>query len=134
MVEHGEIRAALSNALVAMMKEFYGKGPTAAKSFALTVFDPDANPPRGWWHWIVLDIPANVHEFAAGTVPRAVRQATNSFGDAGYGGPCPPPGPLHHYVFTLYALDTAHVDGTPDAATFAKHALAHATLIGTYAR
>ena len=33
MPEHGELRAALSNALVALMKEHYGKGPTAAKSF-----------------------------------------------------------------------------------------------------
>lgn len=108
--------------------------PAATKSYALTVFDPDANPPRGWWHWIAFDIPANVHAFPTGSVPAGVRQASNSFGEVGYGGPCPPPGPPHHYVFTLYALDAAHVSGAPDAANFAKHALAHATLTGTYAR
>jgi uncharacterized protein YbcI len=43
-MEHGEIRAALSNALVALMKMHWGKGPTAAKSFlndeyVLTIFE-----------------------------------------------------------------------------------------------
>jgi hypothetical protein len=86
--------------------------PTATKSFALTVFDPDAHG-AGWWHWVVFDIPANVNAVAKGAgsggapLPAGAIQGLNDFGDSAYGGACPPSGSgLHHYEFTLWALET----------------------------
>jgi len=69
-----------------------------------------------------------------------VKQGVNDFGEVGYGGPCPPPGPAHHYVFTLYALDIAHLAAPAQlhGQTFVKivrpHIIASATLSGIYGR
>jgi Raf kinase inhibitor-like YbhB/YbcL family protein len=109
--------------------------PAAAKSFAVTVFDPDAKP-DGWWHWIVFDIPANAAALArGGPLPAGTVQGTNDFGEAGYGGACPPAGSgLHHYRFTLWAMDTAKLpfdhsaDGTTIGDYLKKHSLAKAVL------
>jgi hypothetical protein len=85
--------------------------PAATKSFALTVFDPDAHG-AGWWHWVVLDIPATADGLAkgagsGGALPAGTIQGANDFGDSAYGGACPPAGSgLHHYEFTLWALGT----------------------------
>jgi len=84
--------------------------PTAAKSYAVTVFDPDAHG-DGWWHWIAFDIPANVHSLPKGAsadaMPSGSVQGENDFGDKLYGGACPPPGSgQHHYEFTVWAFDT----------------------------
>ena len=83
--------------------------PADTKSFAVTMYDPDAPTGSGWWHWVVFNIPATTtslpknasatHELPAGTV-----QSRTDFGTTGYGGPCPPPGRPHHYQFTVYAL------------------------------
>ncbi len=85
--------------------------PATTKSFALTVFDPDAHG-AGWWHWIVFDIPASADALAKGAgsgaapLPAGAIQGANDFGDSAYGGACPPSGSgLHHYEFTLWALD-----------------------------
>src|SRR5262249_35694545 len=83
--------------------------PDGTKTFALVADDPDA--PRGTWvHWVLYDIPAAVHELAAGmgheeSLQNGAKQGKNDFGKIGYGGPCPPSGPAHHYYFKLYALD-----------------------------
>jgi len=79
-----------------------------AGSYALICVDPDA-PSGDWVHWVVYNIPAGsrslpesvpaIPELEDGTL-----QGTNSWGDAGYGGPAPPSG-THRYVFTLYALE-----------------------------
>jgi phosphatidylethanolamine-binding protein (PEBP) family uncharacterized protein len=62
--------------------------PKAAKAFAVTVYDPDAPTGSGWWHWSVINIPADVTALKA---------------DAG--GACPPQGDKpHRYIFTVYAL------------------------------
>jgi Raf kinase inhibitor-like YbhB/YbcL family protein len=91
--------------------------PAGTKSFALTVYDPDAPTGSGWWHWVVYDIPASVTELAegagdaGGSLPASAKQGRTDFGTAGYGGPCPPAGDKpHHYVFTLYALKVATID------------------------
>ena len=77
--------------------------PAGTQSFAITVIDPDGG---NWLHWLQFDIPADVVSLpeAVGG-PKTGIQGGNDFGALGYGGPCPPGG-THHYIFTLYALDT----------------------------
>jgi Raf kinase inhibitor-like YbhB/YbcL family protein len=107
--------------------------PAKAQSFALIVRDPDAPVAGGFYHWIVYDIPASANELSAATLKRA-RTGVATTGLAAYYGPCPPPGPAHHYVFTLYALDVARLDAdTPLSAQQLQrriqgHVLASATL------
>lgn len=112
--------------------------PKETKSFALTLFDPDAR--GGWWHWIVYDIPASVDRLGA-NLPPGAKSGRNDFGTTGYGGACPPPGSgVHHYRFTVWALPTATIPvaGTPTGKIVGPyleaHAIAHATLTATYQR
>ena len=79
--------------------------PVGTKAFALTMFDPDAPTGSGWWHWVVFNIPPNAKGIPAmGDLPTGSVQARTDFGAPGYGGPCPPPGKPHRYIFTVYAL------------------------------
>ncbi len=88
--------------------------PAGTKSFAVTIYDKDAPTGSGWWHWVVFDIPATTTELkqAAGDVskkllPAGAIQSITDFGQAGYGGPCPPEGDKpHEYLITIYALKT----------------------------
>jgi Raf kinase inhibitor-like YbhB/YbcL family protein len=90
--------------------------PKDTKAFALTMYDPDAPTGSGWWHWVVINIdphaggmPANAG--AGENLPKGAQQMRTDFGKPGYGGPCPPPGKPHHYIFTIYALkDLIQVD------------------------
>lgn len=82
--------------------------PGRAKSLALVMHDPDA--PVDFTHWVAYNIPPNARELAEGASPHATmppgsNEGLNDFSRLGYGGPCPPPGKLHHYIFTIYALD-----------------------------
>jgi Raf kinase inhibitor-like YbhB/YbcL family protein len=120
--------------------------PAGARSYALTLFDPDAGGGHGFWHWLVFDIPAGTSGLpgnagAGNGLPGGAVEVANDFGDAGYGGPCPPPGSgTHHYEFTLYALGTGEVPFGPDAnardlaAWLKSHALATTRLTGLYRR
>lgn len=82
--------------------------PNGTRSFVLICDDPDA--PRLWTHWVVYNIPEKTHAIAE-NCPRSEKladgsvQGTNSFGNIGYGGPCPPSG-THRYYFKLFALDS----------------------------
>jgi len=97
--------------------------PTGTRSFAVTVYDPDAPTGSGWWHWSVIDIPAGTTELkpdagnASGSnLPPGARQIRTDFGTAAWGGACPPPGDKpHRYVFTVHALKTDKLDVPPDA-------------------
>ncbi len=101
----------------------WGRLPRGTKSVAVTVYDPDAPTGSGWWHWVVYDIPATVHELpeGAGTkdghrLPVGSLQAVTDFGAPGYGGPCPPKGDRpHHYIVTVYAIKTAKLPVGPTA-------------------
>ena len=116
--------------------------PTNSKSFALIMQDPDA-PGGVFTHWMIYDMAISMIYLPKRMSPMAKvmggsMQGTNDFGDVGYGGPCPPPGETHHYVFTLYALDVAKcgVSGTfkgPDVlAAIRGHVLGQAALTGVY--
>lgn len=88
--------------------------PEGTKSFAITIYDPDAPTGSGFWHWVVFDIPASINELAtnAGNVelnlaPKGAIQSITDYGIKGFGGPCPPKGHgLHQYIITVYALKT----------------------------
>jgi Raf kinase inhibitor-like YbhB/YbcL family protein len=81
--------------------------PTGTQSFALLMSDYDAALAGGVRHWIVYNIPANVHQLQ-GNQPYT--EGTNSGGHMAYMGPCPPAnGEPHHYLFLLYALDVANI-------------------------
>lgn len=86
--------------------------PEGTKSFAVTMYDPDAPTGSGWWHWLIFDIDAKVNELKAnaGNIklklhPKKSIQSINDYSFNGYGGPCPPKGHgFHQYVITVYAL------------------------------
>jgi len=120
--------------------------PAGTKSFALVVTDPDAPDPKApkttWVHWVLYDIPADVHGLREAIpskgLPPGTLEGVNDWGKTGYGGPCPPIG-RHRYVHTLYALDTTLSElnrPTRAALTSAMqgHVLASVELIATYQR
>jgi len=84
--------------------------PQDTKSFAITMFDPDAPTDHGWWHWMVVNIPVGITSIPEGAGDINSKyfnigfQTINDYGEIGYGGPCPPPGPPHRYIITVYAL------------------------------
>jgi Raf kinase inhibitor-like YbhB/YbcL family protein len=105
--------------------------PSGTKSFAVSIYDPDAPTGSGWWHWVVYNIPPGVTSLPKGAgdmkkklMPKGAIQSRTDFGSAGYGGPCPPTGDKpHRYQITVFAVD---VDKLPDA----KNEMASAALVG----
>jgi Raf kinase inhibitor-like YbhB/YbcL family protein len=100
--------------------------PAGTKSFAITMYDPDAPTGSGWWHWVVFNLPASTTKLEQGAgdaggakLPTGAVQSRTDFGGPGYGGPCPPKGPSlknpHHYVFTVFALKVDKLDLGPDS-------------------
>ena len=100
--------------------------PKETKSFALTVYDPDAPTGSGWWHYVAVNIPTNRNKLPTnfGSVDQFkttgdVLQVRNDFGVYKFGGPCPPAGDKpHRYIFTIYALKSEKLD-VPETATAA---------------
>jgi Raf kinase inhibitor-like YbhB/YbcL family protein len=121
--------------------------PEGTKSFAISVYDPDAPTGSGWWHWTVFNIPANAAELPEGAgsdpskLPGGAVQGRTDFGKPGYGGACPPKGDKpHRYILTVYALKTDKLDLNPDASGamvgyyLNQNALAKASMTVTYGR
>ena len=122
--------------------------PAGTQSLALTVYDPDAPSGSGWWHWMVIDLPANTTALppnagtaGSATLPAGARQIRNDYGSFAWGGVCPPPGDKpHRYVFTVHALSVPKLD-IPDDATAAlagfmlnANAIATASFTALYGR
>jgi Raf kinase inhibitor-like YbhB/YbcL family protein len=120
--------------------------PPETKSFALTIWDPDAPTGIGYVHWIVFNIPATVTSLAANAgasvKPGGGIGGYSDFGTHAYGGPCPPPGDKpHRYIFTVSALDVPALTGAGPGTTYATltflmrgHLLAQGQLEGLYGR
>jgi Raf kinase inhibitor-like YbhB/YbcL family protein len=122
--------------------------PAGAKSLTLTIFDPDAPTGSGFWHWLVVNLPASTRKLAANAgvkgnarLPRGTVQARNDAGTAAYFGPCPPKGDKpHRYVITIYAVKVPKLSvgpGTSGAVVgFMLHfnAIAKASVTYTYGR
>lgn len=122
--------------------------PADTRSFAVTCYDPDAPTGSGFWHWVVVNIPASVNELplgagnpANGTLPAGALEIRTDTGRAGYAGPCPPEGDHpHRYVFTVFAVSTETLPVTADASAavvgFNLHftTIEKATLMGLYKR
>lgn len=122
--------------------------PAQTESFAITCFDPDAPTGSGFWHWVLVDVPASVTELARGAgsgdlsgLPAGAYHVRNDWGTANYGGAAPPEGDRpHRYVFVVHAVDVPklEIDATVAPAvvgfnlTF--HTLARAVLRATYQR
>lgn len=92
----------------------WNNAPKGTKSFAVTMYDPDAPTGSGWWHWVVFDIPStttslksNSGDVSLNLMPKEAIQSITDYGAHGYGGPCPPEGHgLHQYIITVHALKT----------------------------
>ena len=122
--------------------------PAGTKSFAVTVYDPDAPTGSGWWHWSVINLPADVTALQAdagavggANLPKGASHVRIDYGVAGWGGMCPPAGDKpHRYIFTVHALKTEKLDIPADAtaalAGFMINAntLAKASFTATYGR
>ena len=119
--------------------------PAGTKSYAVTLYDPDAPTGSGFWHWAVANIPANVSTLPAnagsedGThLPAGAVQLPTDARMPRYVGGAPPPGHgVHRYFVTVHALDVDDIEVPADSTpaylgfTMASHILARATLIAT---
>jgi Raf kinase inhibitor-like YbhB/YbcL family protein len=120
--------------------------PAGTKSFAVTVYDPDAPTASGFWHWAVADVPADVTELARGAgddsgagLPAGAFQLRNDAGSARFVGAAPPEGHgKHRYFIVVHAVDTETL-GLPGEATPAYlgfnlffHTLGRAVLVPWY--
>jgi Raf kinase inhibitor-like YbhB/YbcL family protein len=120
--------------------------PEETRSFAVTVYDPDAPTGSGFWHWSVADIPVSVTSLPTGAgddegsgLPEGAIQLTNDAGAKRFVGAAPPPGHgPHRYYIVVHAVDVDKL-GVPADATPAflgfnlfSHTLARAVIVGTH--
>lgn len=113
--------------------------PADTKSFAITVYDPDAPTGSGWWHWMVYDLPADADQLEAGVgtlnsgnLPGNAAQGLSDFGVAAWGGTCPPKGDKpHRYVFTVHALKVEQLEVPANATPAMLGYLIHANALAS---
>lgn len=126
----------------------WSNAPKDTKSFAVTVYDPDAPTGSGWWHWVIFNISPSVTSLAPGSgksdgsgAPQGAVQSMTDFGQPGFGGPCPPPGDKpHRYIFTVFALKVDQLPLKPEVSGamvgyyLNQNAIAKASFTGLYGR
>jgi Raf kinase inhibitor-like YbhB/YbcL family protein len=115
--------------------------PEGTKSFAFTVFDPDAGYGAGFVHWVGYGIAPDVTSFAEGEISKPSDEyvgGTSAKKLSTFGGPCPPPGSPHHYLFQIVATDLDPKE-LPPGLTFAElrdklkgHRKGAASIVGRY--
>ena len=121
----------------------WGQPPEGTEELVLICDDPDA-PVGTWDHWVLYGLAPDTVGLPEGVpttkeIDRGGLQGKNSWGNIGYGGPCPPKGPAHRYFFRLYAVDKT-LDLKPGASkksvlkAMERHILAQGELMGKYAR
>ncbi|WP_458461240.1 YbhB/YbcL family Raf kinase inhibitor-like protein [Paenibacillus sp.] len=122
--------------------------PEGTKSYAVTVYDPDAPTGSGFWHWSVYNIPANVTALATGAgsedgsgLPNGAIQLKNDASFTGFIGAAPPVGDgPHRYFFIVHALDVEDIGITADATpaflgfNMLTHTLGRAVIMATFER
>jgi hypothetical protein len=118
--------------------------PAATRSFAVTVYDPDAPTLSGFWHWAVANLPADVTELpedagSGSNLPGASLTLVNDAGQRRYIGAAPPPGHgPHRYYVAVHAVDVQKLDLPEDASpaflgfNLFQHAIARAYIHATY--
>ncbi len=126
----------------------WSDAPGGTQSFVVAFFDPDAMRGRGFWHWLVLNIPATTTSLQrdAGSedgskLPPGAEQIKNGFRASGYSGSCPPPSDEPHaYVMTVYALKVPRIVVPAEAtagtiiSTIDANALGRASITYRYGR
>ncbi|MCP2073241.1 UNVERIFIED_ORG: Raf kinase inhibitor-like YbhB/YbcL family protein [Pseudomonas lini] len=122
----------------------WANAPAGTRSYAITVYDPDAPTGSGWWHWTVFNLPASLHSLPSGagsSLPAGAVQGRTDYGQSAFGGACPPVGDKpHRYQFTVWALkvDKLPLDSQASGALVGymlnANALAKATITSTYGR
>ncbi|MEM7289229.1 MAG: YbhB/YbcL family Raf kinase inhibitor-like protein [Pseudomonadota bacterium] len=99
--------------------------PEGTNSYVVTAYDPDAPTGSGWWHWALVNLPADVTELPEGAgnsdydLPGSSFNARNDYSVNAFGGACPPEGnEPHRYIFTVFAMpqDTLPLDETASGA------------------
>ncbi|MCQ9162552.1 MULTISPECIES: YbhB/YbcL family Raf kinase inhibitor-like protein [unclassified Arthrobacter] len=114
--------------------------PEGTRSFAVTMYDPDAPTASGFWHWAVANIPASVASLAEGApLPDGALALKNDGGFPGYMGAAPPAGHgPHRYMVVVHAVDVPALDVDPNATpavlgfNLAFHTLARARITGIF--
>ena len=115
--------------------------PDGAAQLAVVFVDLDATDDAGapFVHWVVTSVDPSVSSFAGNGLPPGAVARTNDFGEAAYGGPCPPEGETHRYELTVHALNQALdvADDTPTAEVVGRIgelSIGSATVVGTFTR
>ncbi|RNF71994.1 YbhB/YbcL family Raf kinase inhibitor-like protein [Marinomonas rhizomae] len=121
----------------------WSDAPKGTKSYAITVYDPDAPSGSGWWHWSAFNIPASVTSLVQGAdlTKLGATELKSDYGSVGFGGFCPPKGDnMHRYQFTVWALPVEKLDLSADVSaalagfTVRSMAIGKAMLVASYNR
>ncbi len=119
--------------------------PEDTESYTVTCFDPDAPTPSGFWHWVLVDLPADVTSLDAGagaagsSLPGSAFMCRNDAGTKAFTGAAPPEGDqVHRYYFVVHAVKENSLgvdsDASPAVVSFnlAFKTAGRAIITGTY--